>query len=60
MLVVKRIHVRYYLRLNAAQREVAERVHGFHAEFCPVARTIWGCVEITTSLEMEDVTEEAA
>ena len=35
-------------------REVAERVLGFHADFCPVARTIRGCVDITTSLDMED------
>jgi hypothetical protein len=34
---------------------MAERVHGFHAEFCPVARTIRDCVAITTSLEMEDL-----
>jgi hypothetical protein len=34
---------------------MAERVHGFHARFCPVARTIQDCVDITTSLEMEDI-----
>ena len=31
-----------------------ERVLGFHADFYTVARTIRDCVEITTSLEMED------
>jgi hypothetical protein len=25
---------------------------GFHADRCPVARTIGGCVDITTSLEL--------
>jgi uncharacterized OsmC-like protein len=27
-------------------------VLGFHAERCPVARTIGGCVAISTSLEL--------
>lgn len=59
VLVIRRIHVTYHLRLSPDMRDVAERVHGFHAEYCPVARTIRGCVDISTSLEMEDVTEEA-
>ena len=53
MLVIRRIHVRYHLRIDPAKREIAERVLGFHDDFCPVARTIGGCVAITTSLEME-------
>ena len=53
-MVVRRIHVRYHLQVDPAYRETVERVLGFPAEFCPVARTIRGCVEITTSLEMED------
>lgn len=55
MLVVRRIHVAYHLRLVPEKREVAARVHGFHADFCPVARSIRDCVGITTSLELEDV-----
>ena len=54
VLVVKRIHVTYHLKLNPADRETAERVHGFHQEHCPVARTIGNCVDISTSLEIED------
>lgn len=54
VLVVKRIHVTYHLKLDAANRETAERVHGFHAAYCPVARTIRDCVEISTSLEIEE------
>ncbi len=57
VLVVRRIHVTYHLRLRPEQHEVAERVHGFHADACPVYRTIRGCVEITTSLEMEGLAE---
>jgi len=53
VLVVKRIHVTYHLRTAAENRETAERVHGIHAQFCPVYRTISGSVDITTSLELE-------
>jgi organic hydroperoxide reductase OsmC/OhrA len=55
VLVIKRIHVTYYLKLKPDQREAAEKVHGFHADMCPVARTIRGCVDVTTELKMEDV-----
>lgn len=55
VLVLKRIHVRYRLFLEPHQRETAERVHGFHADFCPVYRSIGGSIDITTSLEMEDI-----
>ncbi len=59
VLILRRIHVRYHLRLDPARREVAERVLGFHADFCPVARSIGGSVAIDTSLEMEDLPAEA-
>jgi hypothetical protein len=49
--------VAYHLRVEAEKRDVAERVHGFHADHCPLARTICDCVDITTSLELEDVIE---
>lgn len=55
MLIVKRIHVTYHLELKQEDRETAERVHGFHKDHCPVARTISGCLDITTSLEMADL-----
>ena len=55
VLVIKRIHVTYHLKLDAEKREIAERVHGFHADYCPVARTIGGCVDISTELQMEDL-----
>ncbi len=54
MLLIKRIHVRYYLKLRREQREAAERAHGLHADRCPVARTLKGCVEITTELVVEE------
>lgn len=57
VLVVRRIHVTYHLRIEAEKRDVAVRVHGFHADHCPLARSICGCVDITTSLELEDANE---
>ena len=52
MLVLKRIHVRYRLEASDGDREMIERVHGFHAKFCPVYRSISAAVDITTSLEI--------
>jgi uncharacterized OsmC-like protein len=54
VLVIRRIHVTYHLRLDPAQRETAERVLGIHADACPVARTLRGCIAISTALEMAD------
>jgi organic hydroperoxide reductase OsmC/OhrA len=55
VLIIRRIHVTYHLKVDQDKRETAERVHGIHADFCPVARTIGGCVDITTELKMEDL-----
>ena len=52
VLVIKRIRVRYRLRLRPDQREAAERAHGTHQDHCPVARTLRGAVEIETELEL--------
>jgi uncharacterized OsmC-like protein len=55
VLVLRRIHVTYHLKAEPEKRDVAERVLGFHAEACPLARSISGCVDITTSLELEEL-----
>ncbi|MGB3714649.1 MAG: OsmC family protein [Candidatus Promineifilaceae bacterium] len=55
ILVIRRIHVRYHLKIDPSKHDVAERVLGFHADYCPTARTIRDCVDITTSLEMENI-----
>lgn len=55
ILVIKRIYVTYYLKLADDQRETAQRVHRFHADFCPVARSIRDCIEIETYLNMESL-----
>ncbi|HAF18212.1 MAG TPA: hypothetical protein DCK96_00480 [Chloroflexi bacterium] len=52
VLVIKRIHVRYHLAgCPDDKREAAERSHAFHASRCPVAKSIGGCIDITTELE---------
>ena len=52
MLVIRRITVRYRLKVPEDRREEAERVHGFHARACPVARSLEGGIEIRTELEL--------
>ena len=52
VLVIERITVTYRLNARQDQREEAERVHGFHARFCPVARSIEGGIEVRTQLEL--------
>ena len=37
------------------KRAAIERVLGSHAGRCPVARTIGGCVAISTSLDLQPV-----
>jgi uncharacterized OsmC-like protein len=53
VLVIKRIHVIYRLKTGEENRETAVRVHGFHADYCPVAQSIKGCIDITTELTFE-------
>ena len=52
VLVLKRIAVTYSgLTLDEEQRRTAERVLGFHADACPIDRSLRGAVETTTRLE---------
>ena len=51
VLVLQRIAVTYSgLVLDDEQRRTAERVLGFHADACPVARSVRGAIDITTRL----------
>jgi organic hydroperoxide reductase OsmC/OhrA len=52
VLVIKRIHVRYRLAIPDERRAEADRVHSFHAQFCPVARSLEGAIDISTELEL--------
>jgi uncharacterized OsmC-like protein len=53
VLVIKRIKVRYRLQVPDDRREEVERVHSFHARFCPVARSLEGGIEISTELVLD-------
>lgn len=49
--MIRRITVRYRLAgIAADRRDEVERVHGSHARFCPVARSLEGAIEIRTEL----------
>lgn len=52
MLVISKVTVTYRLEgdYTEEQRETIERAHGFHAQYCPVARSISPCIEIETRL----------
>jgi uncharacterized OsmC-like protein len=53
VLIIRRIHVKMRLKADEAQREAAERVHGFYASHCPVYRSLHPQIAITTELQFE-------
>jgi len=53
VLVIKRIHVIYHLKADLENKETADRVFGFHADYCPVYRSIHTSIDITTELQIE-------
>ena len=54
VIVIRRIHVTYRLEAGEEHRETIERVHGFHAEKCPVYRSIRSSIDITTGYTLDD------
>jgi uncharacterized OsmC-like protein len=55
VLVIKRIHVRYQLRLDPeTDREKVQRAFDDHMPRCPVYRSIGTAIEITTELELTE------
>ncbi len=58
VLVMRRIHVTYHLKLSPEQRATAERAHSVHADGCPMYRSLRAAIAISTALEMEDVQPE--
>jgi len=53
VIVIRRIHVHYRIQAVKADREVVDRVHGFHADKCPVYRSISKAIDITTDYELD-------
>jgi uncharacterized OsmC-like protein len=52
VLVIRRIHVRFELKVSPGQRETAQRVHGLFADSCPLYRTLKHAIAITSELVM--------
>jgi uncharacterized OsmC-like protein len=59
VLVIRRIHVKMRLKAPEADRETAERVHGFYQDRCPVYRSLRAAIAITTELLFEPLPEPA-
>lgn len=53
VLVIRRIKVVYHLRAPEEARATIERVHGMHHRFCPVYKTLAGCIDVTTEVAIE-------
>ena len=55
MLVIKRIHVRYRLRVDGdVDRSKIERAFEHHMPHCPVYRSISAAIDCTTELELAE------
>jgi uncharacterized OsmC-like protein len=53
VLVIRRIHVVYHLKAPSSARETIERVHRVHADACPVYRSLYRAIQITTEVRLE-------
>ncbi|MCH7475794.1 MAG: OsmC family protein [Gemmatimonadetes bacterium] len=53
VLVLRRVHVKYKLRVPKEVRDTVARVLEMHADKCPVARSIKGAIEVTTEVEFQ-------
>ena len=55
VLIIKRIHVEYTLRAGEDDdRDKIQRAFDHHMPKCPVYRSIGGCIDVTTSLNVVD------
>ncbi|WP_419166165.1 OsmC family protein [Candidatus Palauibacter sp.] len=52
VLVIRRIHARYRLRADEAHAAAIRRAFEAHPPKCPVYRTLSGCIDITTELDL--------
>jgi uncharacterized OsmC-like protein len=51
--VIRRIHVTYRLSAPAASRDVVERVHEVHKKSCPIYRSLYRAIDITTEVKLD-------
>lgn len=54
VLVIRRIHVTYHLTADDGQEEAINRAFESHPPKCPVYKTLSGCIDITTELQLEN------
>ena len=55
VLVIKRIHVIYHLQTPRDDKEKVDRAYSVHAENCPVYRSIYKAIEVTTELDWQEL-----
>src|SRR5215471_1796295 len=52
VLVIRRIHVSMHLVAPEEVREKIERVHGLYPMHCPLYRTLYKSIQLTSSVEL--------
>ena len=52
VLVIKRIKQTFHLSADEGDSEKIERVLNVYADSCPVARSLKGCIEISSELDL--------
>ena len=52
VLVIKRIKQLFHLTAKEQDRETIERVLKVYADFCPVAASVKGSIEITSDMDL--------
>jgi uncharacterized OsmC-like protein len=52
VLVIRRIHVAMRLSASAKFKDTVERVHGIYAMRCPLYRTLYKTIQLTSSVEI--------
>lgn len=55
VLVIRRIHVLYHISAPAEARETVKRVHRIHADHCPVYRSLYKAIEISTEYRLKNI-----
>lgn len=53
--MIKRIRQTFRLSADGRDRGTVERVLGFYADSCPVARSLKGAIDISSELELVPV-----
>jgi len=59
VLVIRRIHVSMHLVATEAVRETVERTHGIYAMRCPLYRTLYKTIQLTSSFELKTPTSNS-